>query len=341
MRLQSLILQAAGLLLACNGVEAATSWGFADATLTVQGKGSGVGSGLKEKSVFSPPAPFPHVHISRLNPQKALKTEVAFGPSDSLKIVLTTQEGKTAKRPNQAFLLLQDSTSNLDVSYPFSVKESGKGKVELVRTLDVVASAQVDRPTQTHKDLPSQFLRSKSPLSASLVIASFGTTDGYNSEIFPLKIQLDSNAPVPAAEKPLRYGKQPEIQHVFRGDPKSPNFLLVAIFSAATLATLPVLFGLVRTHSGTHHASPVANGFQWLSVGVNVSHISKAFSDAPVSHGLFFGSILAIEGAFFLYYTAWNLFQTLPVLAIFGTVAYVSGSRALSEVQERRLAGLR
>jgi oligosaccharyltransferase complex subunit delta (ribophorin II) len=74
---------------------------------------------------------------------------------------------------------------------------------------------------------------------------------------------------------------------------------------------------------------------------VNFSHISKALSDAPVSHGLFFGSILAIEGAFFLYYTAWNLFQTLPILAVFGTVAYVSGSRALSEVQERRLAGLR
>jgi hypothetical protein len=49
MRIQSLILHAAGVLLTCNGVHAATSWGFSDATLTVQGKGSGVGSGLKEK----------------------------------------------------------------------------------------------------------------------------------------------------------------------------------------------------------------------------------------------------------------------------------------------------
>lgn len=64
-------------------------------------------------------------------------------------------------------------------------------------------------------------------------------------------------------------------------------------------------------------------------------------SDAPVSHALFFGSIVAIEGIFFLYYTVWNLFQTLPVLAAVGLVAYVSGSRALTEVQERRLAGLR
>ena len=34
----------------------AASWGFEDATLTVQGKGAGVGAGLKEKSAV--PNPF-------------------------------------------------------------------------------------------------------------------------------------------------------------------------------------------------------------------------------------------------------------------------------------------
>lgn len=48
-----------------------------------------------------------------------------------------------------------------------------------------------------------------------------------------------------------------------------------------------------------------------------------------------------MEGIFFLYYTSWNLFQTLPAAAVVGFVAFLSGSRALSEVQERRLAGLR
>lgn len=48
-----------------------------------------------------------------------------------------------------------------------------------------------------------------------------------------------------------------------------------------------------------------------------------------------------MEGVFFMYYTSWNLFQTLPVAIGVGAVAYVSGSRALTEVQERRLAGLR
>lgn len=80
---------------------------------------------------------------------------------------------------------------------------------------------------------------------------------------------------------------------------------------------------------------------QWLYLGGNINHVSKALSDAPVSHALFVGSVIGIEGIFFLYYTSWNLFKTLPVLAAVGLVAFLSGSRALTEVQERRLAGLR
>ena len=69
--------------------------------------------------------------------------------------------------------------------------------------------------------------------------------------------------------------------------------------------------------------------------------MSKAFGSSPVSHAMFFGSILAMEGIFFMYYTSWNLFQTLPGAAVVGLVTFLSGSRALREVQERRLAGLR
>lgn len=42
-----------------------------------------------------------------------------------------------------------------------------------------------------------------------------------------------------------------------------------------------------------------------------------------------------------MYYTSWNLFQTLPAAAAIGLVTFLSGSRALREVQERRLSGLR
>ena len=48
-----------------------------------------------------------------------------------------------------------------------------------------------------------------------------------------------------------------------------------------------------------------------------------------------------MEGIFFMYYTSWNLFQTLPGAVGIGLITFLSGSRALREVQERRLAGLR
>lgn len=129
--------------------------------------------------------------------------------------------------------------------------------------------------------------------------------------------------PLVVPEKPLRHGAEKEINHIFRDDPRSPPKVISLVFAAAVAATVPALL------------------IVWAALGANANHIGKAFGNAPVSHALFFGSILAMEGIFFLYYTSWKLFQTLPVAVVVGIVAYISGSRALTEVQERRLAGLR
>ena len=80
---------------------------------------------------------------------------------------------------------------------------------------------------------------------------------------------------------------------------------------------------------------------QWVVIGANLNHLFKALGSSPIPHTLFFSSILAMEGVFFMYYTSWNLFQTLPPAAGIGLVTFLSGSRALREVQGRRLAGLR
>ena len=47
MRIQ--LLHSVLLLCAAGAGLAASSWGFEDATVSVQGKGSGIGGGLKEK----------------------------------------------------------------------------------------------------------------------------------------------------------------------------------------------------------------------------------------------------------------------------------------------------
>ena len=68
----------------------------------------------------------------RLVEHKLLSKTIDLGVADTLKIILTTQDGKTAKRPHQAFLLLREADTGLDILYPFTVKDNGKAKVDLV-----------------------------------------------------------------------------------------------------------------------------------------------------------------------------------------------------------------
>lgn len=98
---------------------------------------------------------------------------------------------------------------------------------------------------QSHKDLPTQFLSGSKTLSASLVIGSFGSTKPYRSPIFDLKIELDPSSPPPSSAKPLRYGKLPEIHHVFRADPQSPPKIITLVFAGAVIAALPALLFVV------------------------------------------------------------------------------------------------
>lgn len=102
---------------------------------------------------------------------------------------------------------------------------------------------------KTQKDLPAQFLKSSRPIDAILVLGSFGSSQPYSDKAFSLSVNLDPNAPSPSAAKPLRYGKLPEIHHIFRSDPKSPNILLTLVFTGAVLATVPVLLGMVSYYS--------------------------------------------------------------------------------------------
>ncbi|KAF1834193.1 hypothetical protein BDW02DRAFT_526047 [Decorospora gaudefroyi] len=271
-------------------VSAASSWSFEDATVSVSSKGAGVGGGSKDK----------------LSPSTPLQNSISLGATDTLKLLLTTAEGSTAKRPHQAFLTLADPTTGLEESFVLNVKDSGKAKVDL-----------------SHKDLPHQFLTCEKPIAASIVIASFGSSAPYKNKVFDLAITRDPNVPLGIPEPPVRYAAETEIHHIFREDPKSPPKLITIVFAAAVAGALPVLLGV------------------WATLGANAGHLSKALGNATISHGLFYGSILAMEGIFFLYYTSWNLFQTLPAAAVVGFVAFLSGSRALTEVQERRLAELR
>ncbi|KAI1392742.1 Oligosaccharyltransferase subunit Ribophorin II-domain-containing protein [Hypoxylon trugodes] len=281
------------MLLAAGAAQAASSWSFDDAKLTVNSKKAGAGT--KEKFIrhFDDKSELP-------------KSPITLDSSDSLKLVLTAKENGKGKRPHQAFLVLRELASGLEAPFPLTVKDNGKAVVEI-----------------KHSDLPVQLAIETAPLEASLIIASFGSSKGLSTIVFDVQLTRDPAAAPIVYEKPLRYGKLPEIHHIFRSDPTSPPKIVSLVFVLAVLATVPALF------------------IAWIVLGANVSHLPKALGTAPLAHAAFFGSIVAMEGVFFLYYSSWNLFQTLPAVGVVSVVAFLSGAKALGEVQSRRLAGER
>lgn len=176
-----------------------------------------------------------------------------LGTTDSLKIVLTATENGKAKQPHQAFLLLKELDTGLEATFPLLVKETGKGKVDFVSRMSGTRKTGTNG-AEAQKDLPFQLLTSSKPLRAELLLASFGKTQGLSSHVFNLDVRSDSNAPAAKYDKPLRYGKLPEIHHIFKIDAKSGPVIISIFFVLAVLATIPVLLGSVSSlalQSGT------------------------------------------------------------------------------------------
>lgn len=159
------------------------------------------------------------------------------------------------------------------------------------------------------------------PLKAILVIGSFGEVKPLLSEVFTLKVEEDMKGDFPTYTAPERYAAKEEIHHIFRPDQKSPPKIISLVFTLTVSATLPLLF------------------VSWLLLGSNLNGIRSAMKTAPVAHSIFYGSLVTMEGVFAMYYLSWKLFKVLPIAGAVGVVACISGAKALSEVQKRRVAG--
>lgn len=242
----------------------------------------------------------------KLSDHVPLASPVALDTTDTLKIIITAIENGIPKRPNQAFLLLRDQDNGLEVALPFAVRTNGKGKLEF-----------------SQKDLPIQLQKSSQPLRGTILLASFGPTIAFSNHVFNLDIRMNPSDSKLKYVRPVRYGKLDEIHHILKPDPKNPPIIISIFFIFAVAMTVPTLY------------------LSWAYLGANLSHLPKAMKTAPIAYVLFFGSILAMEFVLFLYYIKWNLFQLLPAASIIGLITFLSGPRALSEVQSRRLNGER
>jgi oligosaccharyltransferase complex subunit delta (ribophorin II) len=59
-----------------------------------------------------------------------------------------------------------------------------------------------------------------------------------------LTVARNPDEPVPSVEA-SRYGRQPEIHHIFKSDPQSPPVIVTLVFIGMVLAAFPLLGGLV------------------------------------------------------------------------------------------------
>lgn len=68
----------------------------------------------------------------RLSQGAALSEALKLGTADTLKVSITATEGGRAKRPHQAFVILREEDSGLEAPFALSLKDNGKGAVEIV-----------------------------------------------------------------------------------------------------------------------------------------------------------------------------------------------------------------
>ncbi|KAJ8652454.1 hypothetical protein O0I10_011921 [Lichtheimia ornata] len=116
---------------------------------------------------------------------------------------------------------------------------------------------------------------------------------------------------------------QPEIHHAFRPAESMPPTWFSQLFSLIALSPWIVLM------------------VGWLGVGVTPVKVlgqltSGSSSMRPVSIIAFLASLASVEYLFYLYWTRLNIFETLSYLVFLLAITFVTGQRALSQIQAHR-----
>ena len=68
----------------------------------------------------------------RFTAKSSVDETLEFVTGDTLRIAFTTKEGGSAARPHQSFILIEDPSTDLEISIPVPVKPAGKAKLDIV-----------------------------------------------------------------------------------------------------------------------------------------------------------------------------------------------------------------
>lgn len=74
---------------------------------------------------------------------------IPFPSTATLRVSLTATENGKPKRPHQAFLLLKETQTGLEAPFPLTMRETGKGTVDVVcAVLTAIEQFALHRPAQ-------------------------------------------------------------------------------------------------------------------------------------------------------------------------------------------------
>ncbi|XP_060592727.1 dolichyl-diphosphooligosaccharide--protein glycosyltransferase subunit 2-like [Ruditapes philippinarum] len=119
---------------------------------------------------------------------------------------------------------------------------------------------------------------------------------------------------MPATGKKVdQYAKKPEIKHMFREPEKRPSKTVSLAFTGLVLVPFAILF------------------ICWMKIGVNISNFP--FSVSAIGFHVCLG---ALFGLYYMYWTTFNMFDTLRYLGLLGIPTFIFGNRLLSSIAARR-----
>ncbi|CAG8437345.1 6177_t:CDS:2 [Funneliformis mosseae] len=226
---------------------------------------------------------------------------IELSQGDNLKMIFTIQDKATKSGIQPHQSLLVLSSHQTGSQIPILVKVRETGK----------ARAELYLKSPTTRNLFS------GNYSLNLIIGTFSHDNPINYHIGTVKIDIPKTY-----SAPVKYGPKPEIHHIFNPDQKLPPTFLSYSFVVIVLTPWLFLIGA------------------WIHLGVNVSFLTSELETLPAIIG-FLGTLSAIEILFYNYWTHLNIFQTLSWLSGLSALAFFLGQKALSDVQEWRLKGLR
>ncbi|RUP52432.1 Dolichyl-diphosphooligosaccharide--protein glycosyltransferase subunit Swp1 [Jimgerdemannia flammicorona] len=231
-----------------------------------------------------------------------LASKYSVQGSDTVRLTFQVKDAETDKsvQPHQAFLILTNDETGVQSVQILQVRDSGKARAEL-------------SPKTADENLVG-------PYTLEVVLGTFSLPDPLKYALGSINIESTfdlSKSAESATTAAVIYGPRPEIRHIFRQPDKVPAAWLSNAFVLVVLSPWLVLLGA------------------WLALGITPAILGPFVSSISIL--AFFSTLVATEFLFYKYWTSLNIFETLTYFAGLSVFTFVTGQRALSEVQARRL----